>query len=120
MITNIGNKPLKLPVSTDQNIPHTHVLTLYLTVVSGGGPVNHITSAEIYGDNGKSHTFCLLAAGKAMRVHASTRFRMTPGRHSFTGHAELLELVGGRSELLGTAESIRVQKLFTPGKPAAQ
>ncbi len=105
VITNIGDRPIRLPVSVGQNIPYTHVLTLYLTLVSGGGPVDHTTSAEIYGDNGDSQSFCLLAPGKAVRVHASTRFRLTPGRHSLTAYAELLELVGGSSKLLGTLGS---------------
>jgi hypothetical protein len=120
VITNLGEKAIRLPVSADQNIPHTRVLTLYLSGVGGNGPVDHITSAEIYGDDGYSRTFCLLAPGKAMRVHASTRFRLTPGRHSLTAHAELIKLVGGTSELLGTAESVRVQKMFTVQTPAAQ
>jgi hypothetical protein len=120
VISNIGDEPIKLPVSVDQNMPHTHVLTLYLTVVGGSLPVDHITSAEIYGENGNSQTFCLLAPGKAMRVHASTRFRLTPGTHSFTAHAELLKLVGGGAELLGTAESMNVQKVFTLQGPAAR
>jgi len=120
VITNIGDEPIKLPVSVDQNMPHTHVLTLYLTVVGGSLTVDDITSAEIYGESGTSQTFCLLAPGKAMRVHASTRFRLTPGTHSFTAHAELLKLVGGGSELLGTAESSSVQKVFTLPGPAAR
>jgi hypothetical protein len=80
VITNIGDEPIKLPVSVDQNIPHTHVLTLYLTM-GGRFPVNPITSAEIfpvnpitttsaeiYGESGNAQTFCSLAPGKAMRV----------------------------------------------------
>lgn len=116
VITNIGDEPIKLPVSVDQNISHTHVLTLFLTM-GGRFPVNNITSAEVYGESGNSRTFCLLAPGNAMRVHASTRFRLTPGIHSLTAHAELLTLVGGASELLGTAESISVLKVFSPGAP---
>jgi hypothetical protein len=120
VITNIGGKPIKLPVSIDWNVQKTHVFTLYLTVPGGSFPVDHLTSAELFGGGGSSQTFCLLAPGKAMRVHASTRFRLTPGTHSFTAHAELVKLVGGTAELLGTADSISVHKLFTPQGPAAR
>jgi hypothetical protein len=120
VLTNIGGKPIKLPVSIDWNIPRTHVLTLYLTVVGGSFPVDHLTSAELFGGSGNSQTFFQLAPGKAMRVHASTRFRLTPGTHSFTAHAELVKLVGGTSELPGTADSISVHKMFTPHAPAAR
>jgi hypothetical protein len=120
VITNIGDEPIKLPVSVNQDIPHpTHVLTLYITI-GGRFAVPPITSAEVYGESGNSQTFCLLARGNAMRVHASTRFRMTPGTHSLTAHAELLTSVEGRSELLGTAESISVLKLFSLESPAAR
>jgi len=119
VITNIGGKPIKLPVSIDWNAQKTRVLTLYLTAAGGSFPVDHLTSAELFGGSGSSQTSCLLAPGKAMRVHASTRFRLTPGTHSFTAHAELVELVGGTSELLGTADSINVHKVYTsPGPPA--
>lgn len=76
VFTNIGDEPIKLPVSVDQNIPHpTHVLTLYITM-GGRFAVSSITGAEAYGESGNSQTFCLLARGNAMRVHASTRFRI--------------------------------------------
>jgi hypothetical protein len=120
VITNIGEKTIKLPVSIDWNVAQTHVLTLYLTVVRGSFPVDHLTSAELYGGSENSQTFCLLGPGKAMRVHASTQFRLTPGRHSFTAHAELVKLVGGASKLLGTADSISIHKVFTPQGPAAR
>jgi hypothetical protein len=119
VITNIGDEPITLPVSVDQNMPSTHVLTLYLTM-GGSFPENANTSAEVYGESGNSQTFCLLFPGKAMRVHASTRFRLRPGTHSLTAHAELLKLAGGGSELLGTAESTSNQKVYWSESPAAR
>jgi hypothetical protein len=117
IITNIGAEPIKLPFSVDQNISHTQILTLYLTsdaIVDGyfsNGERMRIqpTSAELYGQSGDPQTFYLLAPSKAIRVHASTRFELKPGTHSLTAHAELLELSDGRSEALGTAESITVE-----------
>jgi hypothetical protein len=70
------------------------------------------------GYNDHPATFLLLPPGKAIRVHASTRFAVKPGPHSFTAHAELLTLSGGRSEGVGTAESIPVSVRFSI--PAAQ
>jgi hypothetical protein len=60
VITNIGAKPITLPVSIDWNIPTTHVLTLYLTVVGGSFPVDHLTSAELFGGSGNSQTFFMV------------------------------------------------------------
>jgi hypothetical protein len=119
VITNIGDEPINLPVSVDQNIPSTHVLTLYLTM-DGSFRETPDTSAEVHGESGNSQTFCLLSPGEAMRVHASTRFRLKPGTHSLTAHAELLKLAGGGSELLGTAESVSDQKVFWSESPAAR
>ena len=120
VITNTGGKPIKFPVSIDWKIPQTQVLTLYLTVAGGSFPADHLTSAELYGGSEDSQTVCLLAPGKAMRVHASTQFRLTPGSHSFTAHAELVKLVGGAPQLLGTADSVSFHKVFTPQGPAAR
>jgi hypothetical protein len=120
VLTNIGGKPIKLPASIDWNMPKTHVLTLYLTVGRESFPVDHLTSAELFGGSGNSQTFCLLAPGKTMRVHASTRFRLTPGIHLFTAHAELVKSVGGASDFPETADSISVHKVFTAHAPAAR
>ena len=123
VITNVGHEPITLPVSVEntvENTPPTQVLTLYISVADGGGPVDLTTSAELYGDSADPETFRLLARGKTMRVHASTRFRLPPGPHLLTAHAELLRQVGGTSKLVGTAESVGVQKLFTVQTPATQ
>jgi len=129
IITNIGAEPIKLPFSVDQNISHTHILTLYLTsdaIVDGhfsnGERMLAIqpTSAELYGQSGDPRTFYLLAPSKAIRVHASTRFALKPGIHSLTAHAELLRLSEGRSEAPGTAESITVDKMFLAAGPTAR
>jgi hypothetical protein len=129
VITNIGAEPIKLPSSADYKISHTHILTLYLTsdaigdgLLGNGERMIAIipTCAELYGQSGDPQTFHLLAPGKAIRVHASTRFRLKPGTHSLTAHAELLRLSGGRSELLGTAESISMQRVFSPATATAR
>lgn len=129
IVTNIGAEPIRLPFSVDQNISHTHILTLYLTSdaidderFSNGGRMLAIqpTSAELYGQSGDPETFYLLAPSKAIRVHASTRFELKPGTHTFTAHAELLSLSEGRSEALGTAESVTVEKKFSAAGPTAR
>jgi hypothetical protein len=128
-ITNIGAEQIRLPFSVDRNISHTEILTLYLTsdaIVEGhfsnGERMFAIqpTSAELYGQNGNPQTFYSLAPSKAIRVHASTRFELKPGAHSLTAHAELLKLSHGGSEPLGTAESITVEKEFSPTGPAVR
>ena len=41
------------------------------------------------------------------------------GLHSFTGHAELLQVLNGTSELIGTAEAeVVTETLSTPDPPA--
>jgi hypothetical protein len=132
IVTNIGAEPIKLPLSVDQNISHTHILTLYLTSdaimdetfqrFSNGGRMLAIqpTSAELYGQSGSPQTFYLLAPSKAIRVHASTRFALKAGTHPLTAHAELLRLWEGRSEVLGTAESNTIEKLFLTAAPTAR
>ena len=122
IITNIGAEPIKLPISVNQNISQTQILTLYLTSdatadehFSNGQLILDFqpTSAELYGQSGDSQTFHLLAPREAMRVHASTRFALRPGTHMLTAHAELLSLSEGTSEVLGTAESITVKNMFS-------
>ncbi len=71
-LTNIGAEPIRLPFSVDQNISHTHVLTLYLTsdAIVGGHFSNgermlaiQRTSAELYGQSSDAKTFfCLRRA----------------------------------------------------------
>ena len=128
VITNIGADPIRLPSSVDQNISHTHVLTLYLSsdaIVPGyfsNGErmfASTPTSAELYGQSDDPQTFYVLAPSKAIRVHASTRFELKPGTHSLAAHAELLTLFGERSGVLGTADSILVDKMFST-RPAAR
>jgi len=128
IITNIGSEPIKIPSSVDQNITRTHILTLYLTSDGiGNGHFNQggifsfqPTSAELYGQSLDPKTFYLLAPSKAIRVHASTRFRLEPGTHSLTAHAELLRLSEGRSEVLGTAESVSIERMYSAAIPAAR
>lgn len=129
VITNIGTEPIKLPFSVDQNISHTHILTLYFSsdaIVDGhfnnGERAGAITPtcAELYGQSGDPRTFYVLAPSKAIRVHASTRFVLKPGIHALTAHAELVRLSEGRSEVLGTAESIAAEKMFSATAPDAR
>lgn len=78
------------------------------------------TAAEqLYRQSCDPQTFYFLAPSKAIRVHASTRFELKPGTHSLTAHAELLKLSDGRSEALGTAESVtvEVEKELSPAGP---
>jgi hypothetical protein len=121
IITNIGAEPIKIPSSVDQNITHTHTLTLYLTLDGiGSGHFNQgetfsfqPTSAELYGQSSDLKTFYLLAPSKAIQVHASTRFALNPGTHSLTAHPEFVKLSEGSSEMSGTAESGSLEKVFS-------
>jgi hypothetical protein len=127
IITNIGTEAIKLPFSVDGNtsLPRD-ILTLYLTsdaieygqLQSGESMLPfQPTSAELYAQRGDPKTFYLLAPSKALRVHASTRFRVKPGTHSFTGHAqfstEVVSSAGLTGEVLGTVEAIPVEKMFS-------
>ena len=132
ILTNIGAEPIKLPISVDGNsYSQRETLTLYLT--SDGIDFGHFvsgdpifpfqpTSAGLSAVSGDPKTFYLFAPGKAIRVRASMGFRMKPGMHSLTGHAELSREVvtpsGVGAEVLGTAESITVEKTFSPPRPA--
>ena len=78
------------------------------------------TSTELYGQSGDPRTFYLLAPSKAIRVHASTRFELKPGTHSLTAHVEFLRVSEGRSEVLGTADSITVEKMFSAAGATAR
>jgi hypothetical protein len=128
IFTNIGAEPIKLPISVDgNNDSHRETLTLYLTSdgidfghFANGDPILPFqpTSAGLSGESGDPKTFYLLDPGKAIRVRASMGFRMKPGTHSLTGHAELSREVvtpsGVGAEVLGTAESIPIEKTFSP------
>ena len=88
------------------------MLTLYLSVPGGQFPVDHFTSAELYAESHNLPTFCRLAPGKTLRVHASTRFRPTEGYHAFTAHAEFIEVIGGTPRSLGFADSKIIHTAF--------
>jgi len=134
ILTNIGAEPIKFPISVDGNsYSHRETLTLYLT--SDGIDFGHFvnsdpilpfqpTSAELCAESGDPKTFYLLAPGNAIRVRASTGFRMKPGTHWLTGHAELSSEVvtpsGVGAEVLGTAEAIPVEKTFSASGRSAR
>ena len=132
VITNVGTEAIRLPSSVNQNIEQrTSVLTLWLTSdaiedeyfrdTASGRPVKIEmvgTSAELYGSD-DPRTFIVLAPNKSMRVHASSRIRLQPGRHTFTAHAELIHLIVRNSSIssnvAGTADSEAVTTtLSTP------
>jgi predicted alpha-1,6-mannanase (GH76 family) len=127
ILTNIGAEPIRLPFSVDGNISSPrHILTLYMTSdaieyghFQRGEPILPFQpiSADLYAQSDDPNAFYLLAPSKAIRVHASTRFWVKPGTHSLTGHAEFsAEFVsssGVGAEVLGTAESVPVEKMFS-------
>jgi hypothetical protein len=123
IITNVGTEPVTLPISVDQNTEdETSVLTLWLTSDAiraqyakdqQTGRVFKVeivgTSAELYGGSNNRRTLHVLAPNESCRVHASSRVLLNPGSHSITAHAELLRVLHGRSELVGTADSVAVR-----------
>jgi len=120
-ITNIGNKPITLPISIRQrnllpNQPDAEytvdTLTLWLTgpgaikeeYLAGylGDPNSRLyksespeTTAELYGRSDDPQSFYPLAQNQSLVVHASSRVGLKAGNHSLTAHAELLrEFIG--------------------------
>jgi hypothetical protein len=120
LITNVGTEPITLPASVDQNMERTEVLTLWFT--SGVGRLFESaivgTSAELYGRSSDPRTLHVLAPNETMRVHASSRVELDTGAASLTGHAELLLLSNGRSNLVGTSDAEPVTKTLSlsPGR----
>ena len=127
IITNTGAEPIKLPLSLDGNIssPRT-ILALYFTSdaieyghLVEGAPILPFQpiSVELYGQSGNLKSFYSLAPGSTIRVRVSTIFEVKPGTHSLTAHAELSrEFVKSSAvgfEVLATAESIPVEKMFS-------
>jgi len=131
LITNVGTEPITLPASVDQNMERTEVLTLWFTSdaikdayfrdrQTGRLFKSAIvgTSAELYGRSSDPRTLHVLAPNETMRVHASSRVELDTGAASLTGHAELLLLSNGRSDLVGTADAEPVTKTLSrsPGR----
>lgn len=132
VVTNVGTEPIRLPSSV-KNIEHaTSVLTLWLTSDAimdeyaidqqTGRPFKIevvATSAELHGSTDDPRTFIALAPSKSIRVHASSRVQLQPGRHTAMAHAELIHLIerdgSGSAELVGTADSEAVAKTFSSG-----
>lgn len=130
MITNVGTDPITLPASVDQNMERTDVLTLWLTsdaitsdaikdaylIDQGTGRLVKIeaigTSAELYGRSGDPRTFHVLIPNETIRVRASSRVSLNPGIASLTGHAELLRVLQGRSDLMGNSDAEPVTNRF--------
>jgi hypothetical protein len=112
VITNIGTKPITLPISVNHRVPATSVLTLYLTSDAIADRDFQSTSAELRGDIDDPQSFYVLSPHQSILVHASSRVRLQGGTHSLTAHAELLRLSHGSSELVGTADSHAIRKLL--------
>jgi hypothetical protein len=133
LITNVGTKPIMLPASVrqnasfDQGMERTDVLTLwvssdaikdmYLIDQTTSRPVKLEmvgTSAVLYGNSSDLRTFHVLALDETIRVHASSGAPFHPGLASLTGHAELLRVAQGRSDLVGTSDGENVMKALLP------
>jgi hypothetical protein len=133
VITNVGTEPIMLPSSVDQDIEpmvQRAALTLWLTsdaikdqffrdIASGRLVKIEIvaTSAELYGSRDVPQSFHELAPNESMRVHASSRVQLDQGMNSFTGHAELVQVVNGTSRLLGTADSAVITQTLSIPSP---
>jgi hypothetical protein len=117
LITNVGTKPITLPVSVDCRTEPTDILILwfssaaikdqYLIDQQTGHPVKIEmveTSAQLCGRSSDPQGFHTLAPNETIRVHALSP-PMNPGTHSFTGHAARLRVAHGTSELVGTSDA---------------
>ena len=132
VITNIGADAIRLPISVNQKMAHTDVLTLWyssdaIKAMYGKDQSGRLfkmgiipTSAELYGNSDDADSFYVLAPSKSILIHASSRAVLLSGKHSFTAHAELLRLSGGRPELIGTASAETVKLTLLLMKPSPQ
>ncbi len=118
LIKNIGSDPIKLPSSVllTNSEPH-EVLTLWVTSdaikdqfftdTATGRLVKIATvpiSAELGGSSDDPNSFDVLGPDEYILVHGSSP-ELKEGTHSFTAHAELLQISNGKSELTGAADS---------------
>ena len=133
IVTNVGEKAITLPSSTDQNLGGTEILTLWLTSdavkdayvdLKTGRPLKWLgvveTSAELYSRTDDTKSVHLLAPNETIRVHASSRVGLRPGTGLLVAHVELIRLSQGTSELIGTADSESVTKTLLPEVPIAR
>ncbi|MGD0224913.1 MAG: hypothetical protein ABSF71_21500 [Terriglobia bacterium] len=131
VITNVGTEPIRLPSSVKDIEKRTSVLTLWLTSdairseYAKDQQTGHLfkiesvgTSAELYGRSDNPRTFIVLVPNESLRVHASSRVRLNPGRDSIAAHAELLRISNGNSEDVGTADSEVVTKTLSTSGPS--
>lgn len=131
IITNIGRDPIRLPLSVHLLNGSREALTLWLTSdaindqyfrdLNSGSFVKMEfvpISAELDETDDKPGSFSILAPNHSVRVHASSP-QLKPGRHSFTAHAELLRVLDGHSELIGTADSVVMKKILFATNHAA-
>lgn len=131
VITNVGTEPISLPSSVNQNMEQPmSVLTLWLTSDAildqflkdqQTGQLFKIemvgTSAELYSRNDDPQTFKVLTPTKSILVHAAS-VSLNPGTHSITAHAELLRILNGTSQLVGTADSEALTKTLSKSNPS--
>ena len=130
VITNVGSEPIALPASVDQNIERTDLLTLWFTsdAIKNAylrddqtGLLTRIevvgTSVELYGYKNAPRTFHVLNPNETIRVHASSRVRLYPGRYSFTGHANLARVSRENTEDVGTADAEPIIKTLSRPTP---
>ena len=126
LITNVGTERVTLPVSVDCRREPTDMLTLwfssdaikdqYLIDQQTGRPVKLEMvpiNAQLCGRGNDPQTFHVLNPNETIRVHASSP-EINPGTHAFTGHAELLRIGHGTSEVAGTADAEPVTKTLSP------
>jgi len=113
VLTNIGAKPIQLPVSVDRFVSNSPLeMTLYLTSPDGRIRGFYPPSALLIGRVGDPKALCLLAPGRSIIVHTLTRFDPPAGRLSLTAHAELSRISKGTSIRIGTVNSKLVEHVF--------
>ena len=127
IMTNVGAEPIKLPCSVslfqtlssadvpDPDIGGTSMLTLWITsdaIIDQY--IKDLRTGQLFNEldagTRDPRSFCVLAPGKSLKVHAQPGVALEAGMHSFTAHA-LLELNShGSSKLEASADSEPITK----------
>jgi hypothetical protein len=129
LMTNVGREPIVLPISVDCGNEPTDILTLwfssdaikdqYLIDQQMGHPSKTlwvVTSAELCGRSSDPQSFHIFAPNETIRVHAWSP-QLSPGTHSFVGHAERVRVEYGnieRGELVGTSDAEPTTRTLRP------
>jgi len=114
-LSNAGQHPVQVPISTDPTRQFSRMLRLVLR--SSDGKVRSLSMlwcAELYGQIGDRASFITLNPKETIIVHARCRFPAPSDQVSPAAHAELIDVGNGKSSLVGSVHSSA--SLFMPRK----